>query len=160
QVANPEVGEMNRFPTLVSVLIFSCILSTPLHAYVSRKALSSSNNVVQTRWPAGPITWQMTTTLGSNISGSREVGDVIRQSFKTWSSIPTALISFTESPPVTAKFGKDGKNVVVTNLSDNDWTALGLDQSVLAFTLSSWSDTGQIMDADIVFNPSQIFSTN
>ena len=151
---------MKRFPTLVRVLIFCCILSTPLYAYVTRKVLSSSKTIMQIKWPSGPINWQMTTTPGSNISGSREVGDVMRQSFRTWSSIPTALISFTEGPPVTVKAGNDGKNVVVTNLKDNDWTALGLDQSILALTVSFFSDTGQLLDADIVFNPSLSFSTN
>jgi hypothetical protein len=165
---------MSQLGTLTKILIFTCVLSTPVYAYVTLRGLSSTNSIVQIKWLSSPISWQMNPTAGPNISGPREVGDIIRQSFRAWSSISTAVITFAEGSPTTDKFGYDGKNVIVTNLSTSEWSALGLGQSVLAFTAVHWSDTGsitdrlgqhvafpgQIMDADIVFNPSYEFITD
>src|SRR5262249_10624059 len=76
--------------------------------------------------------------------------------------------------PVTNKVAYDGKNVVVTNLTASDWANFGVPSAVVAFTAVNWSDggaatdkigqpvafPGQIMDADIVFNPAYQFSTD
>jgi len=165
---------MNRLRTITSALILAALLTSPLYGYVTQKGLSSTNSIVQVKWGSGAVTWQMNPTASPNLGGSREFGDVIRQSFRSWASVPTALIKFTEGSPVGDKFAYDGKNVVVTNMTSNDWTALGLSSSVLAFTAVSWSGKGagvdrtgqpvsfegQIMDADIVFNPYYEFSTD
>jgi hypothetical protein len=111
---------------------------------------------------------------GANITGSRDPAEVIRQGFRVWSSIPTAIIAFAEGTPIANKVAYDGKNVVVTNLTASEWAAFGVSSAVLAFTTVNWSDggavsdklgqpvgfPGQIMDADIVFNPSYQFSTD
>ncbi len=165
---------MNRLRMITSALILAALLTSPLYGYVTRKGLSSTNSNVQIKWGSGAVTWQMNPTAALNIGGSRELGDVIRQSFRTWASVPSAVIKFTEGSPVGDKLAYDGKNVVVTNLTSNDWTALGLSSSVLAFTALSWSGKsagvdrtgqpvsfeGQIVDADIVFNPYSEFSTD
>ena len=165
---------MKRFRIPVVVLMLVSALSTPLFAYVTLRTLSSTNTIVQVKWLNGsPVSWQMNPTPGGNISGSREQADVARQSFKTWSLIPTADVRLSEGAPTSAQFAYDGKNVVVTNLSSNDWTSFGLGSSVLAFTATASFDmggivdklgrpvtfAGQLMEADIVFNPSYEFST-
>jgi hypothetical protein len=120
----------------------------------------------------------MNSVVGTNVTGSRQQSDVFRQSFQAWSSIPTAAIAFEEGPAAAAsvKLAYDGKNVVSTNLTSSEWAAFGVGSSVLAFTGSVWFDTGgpgavdplgrpvsfagQIMEADIVFNPEYQFSTD
>lgn len=168
---------MNRPQTLRTVLILSVaslVIATPFYAYVTSRILSPTNDIVQLRWPAGPISWQMNNNPASNISGSRPFADVVRQSFTTWSSIPTAIITFAEGSPTTAGLGYDGKNVVVASLTTDQWISLGVGEDVLAFTLSKWADTagsttpsgqpaafaGQFLDADIVFDPLVPFSTD
>src|SRR5437016_1065161 len=137
---------MNRFRTLAKILTFSCVLATPVYAYVTQKGLSSANSIVQIKWLSSPISWRMNPNVGANIGGSRELADVIRQSFRAWASIPMAIITFAEGSPTADKFAYDGKNVVVTNLTSGEWSALGLGSNVLAFTAISWLDTGGVSD--------------
>jgi hypothetical protein len=168
---------MNRrrtFGKVVVLSVVSLIITTPFYAYVTSRILSPTNDIVQLRWPAGPIPWQMNSKPASNISGSRPFDGVVRQSFTTWSSIPTAIITFAEGTPTTAGFGYDGKNVVVANLTTDQWVNLGVGDDVLAFTLLKWADTagnttpagqpaafaGQILEADIVFDPLVPFSAD
>src|SRR5436853_7049737 len=103
---------MNRSGTLARTLIFSWILVTPVYAYVTHRGLSSDNNIVQIKWLSSPMSWQMNPATGANISGSRESADVIRQSFRAWSSIPTAVLTFVEGSPTADKLAYDGKNVI------------------------------------------------
>ncbi|HYR86835.1 MAG TPA: matrixin family metalloprotease [Terriglobia bacterium] len=167
---------MNRLPTFAKTLVLTFLLATPLYSYVTLKRLSSTNKIVQLKWAGAPLSWQMNPGVGANVTGAREQGDVMRQSFRTWSSIPTAAITFAERPAAaaTVNLAYDGMNVVSTNLTSSEWSAFGVGSSVLAFTAVVSFDMGgivdalgrpvsfpgQIMDADIVFNPSYEFSTD
>ncbi len=165
---------MSGSSRLVSTLILVCLIATPLHAYVTRKALSSTKSIVQVKWQNGPISWRMNRTFGSNIKGSHDPAEVVRKSFTAWSSIPTAAITLSEDSPTDDGAAYDGKNMILTNLIPDQWLRLGLGSDVLAVTLSNWADTsggmdrngqpiafpGQLMDADIVFNPRYVFSTS
>ena len=95
---------MNRSPAATMALLIMFVTAIPVHAYVTSRRLSSTNTVVQIKWAkVSAISWQMNPTPANNISGSREQGDVIRQSFKAWSSIPTADVAFTEGPATISK---------------------------------------------------------
>jgi matrixin/carboxypeptidase family protein len=171
---------MKRLGFLIRTAAMIAILATPLWAYVTQKGLSSAGQIVQMKWApnAFPLPWRMNTVTGSNITGARAQIDVVRQSFQAWASTSTASIGFSEgaATDASAKAAYDGINLVTTNVSASDWAAFGLGSSVLAFTSTSWFDTGgdgifdvlgrpvsfpgQIMEGDILFNPAVAFSTD
>lgn len=168
---------MRRFPFLAKAILVILILAAPLFAYVTQRDFSSTGQVVLIKWSSGafPLPWRMNPVVGTNISGSRQQADVVRQSFQAWSSISTASITFAEGATTAAsvKPAYDGINLITTNISSSDWAALGLGSGVLAFTTTTYyqagsgidelgrpiSFPGQILEGDILFNPSQQFST-
>jgi Matrixin/Carboxypeptidase regulatory-like domain len=159
--------------TLILMLLFTA----PLGAYITQKGKSQAGQVVQIKWGPNsfPLTWQMNPVTGANITGTRQQLNVVQASFQAWSSIPS--ISFTQGNQTdpSVKPGYDGINLVTTNVTAADWAALGLGSTVLAFTDSFWFDIGgdgvldnlgrpvsfpgQVLEADILFNPAQQFST-
>jgi hypothetical protein len=111
----------------------------------------------------------MNPTVGSNVTGTREQAEVLRQSFAAWAAIPTATISFTEGAPQDRKAAYDGVNIVTSSLLASEYPsgALGI---ALVFTFDSPGGVdqfgrpiqfaGQIMEVDIAFNPQESFTTN
>ena len=157
------------------VVLLIVVTAAPVWAYVTSRMTSVNGSPVQQRWAAGffPIRWQMNPTRGPNITGTPEQTDVFRQSFASWQAVSTASIAFTEGPVTAAatRPGYDAVNLVSTNLSQTEFNVFGA--NALAFTVvfaateGGFVDqfnrpvdfAGQIMDADIVFNPSIQFST-
>jgi hypothetical protein len=116
----------------------------------------------------------MNSTRGANVTGTPEQADVFRQSYATWQGVSTASITFSEGAAVagTTRPGYDTINLVSTFLTQAEFDVLGA--NALAVTILSSAVeggsvdqfnrpidfAGQIMEADIVFNPSTPFSTN
>jgi hypothetical protein len=123
---------------------------------------------------AFPVTWNLNPSIGSNISGSRSVADLMQSSFNTWTSAPNAALSVTRgpdsavnsesaSPPNTnlicfvcadADFAKDASTLAVTITT----TANAAGQSNLHNGTTTF--VGQLLKADIVFNPASKFTTD
>ena len=153
------------------ILIFTVMVATPMTAYIPHTNLINGS-VTAVKWAtdAFPITWQMNPTVGSNITGSREQAVVFRNSFEQWADVATALVSFTEGAAtnMSVKPGFDQINMVTTNVTSADFgsTALGL-TGTFAFTTTGLDDfgraidfPGQIIEADIMFNPQTTYSTS
>jgi len=155
-----------------TLILLAIVLATsPVAAYIPQTNLIDGS-VTAVKWAgdAFPITWQMNPTVGSNVTGSRGQAVVFRNSFEQWADVSTALVSFTEGAAtnVAVKPGFDQINVITTNVTTADFTssALGLTSS-FSFTtpgLDEFGRTidfpGQIIEADIMFNPQTTYSTN
>jgi hypothetical protein len=138
-------------------------------AYVTSRILSSTNEITEQRWASLPISWSMNPTVGSNITGTREQAEVLRQSFASWAAIPPATISFNEGAPQDRKAAYDGVNIVTSSLLPSEYPsgALGI---AFVFTFDSPGGVdqfgrpiqfaGQIMEVDIAFNPQEPFTTD
>ena len=153
------------------LLLVVLVAATPMSAYIPQTNLIDGS-VTAVKWATGafPITWQMNPTVGSNVTGSREQAVVFRDSFQQWMEVSTALVSFTEgaSTNVSVKPGFDQINVITTNVTSADFssTALGL-TGTFSFTTTGLDEfgrtidfPGQIIEADIMFNPQTSYSTS
>ena len=165
---------MKSFRVLGILGILTLAVAIPVRGYVTSKSLAAIGGVVQQKWRSGsfPLVWRMNPTKGANVTGAREQADVLRQSFQAWQSLTTATISFSEGAPTDAgvKPGFDQINLVTTNLSASDYSssALGL-TLVFAFDVGgpAFVDEfsrpvefpGQIVEADVMFNPGVLFTT-
>ena len=149
------------------------LLSIPLFGYVPQTNRDINGNVISVRWATSefPLEWRMNATVGSNVTGSREQAEVFREAFQEWADISTAAISFTEGAATdpSVRPGLDRVNLITTNLTSADFnsSALGL-TGAFSFTGTGIDQTtgtvvefaGQIIDADILFNPDVAFSTS
>lgn len=156
---------------LTMVAMVTVLFVTETSGYVTSKVLSPEVGITSQKWAAFPITWRMNPVVGGNVTGTREQGEVIRESFQSWSAIPTASITFVEgsptSPSVLPAF--DQVNLVTSNVTPSIYGsgALGL-TLVYSFETGGGFDefgrpiqfAGQIVEADIMLNPQEAFTTN
>ncbi len=126
------------------------------------------------RWDfsAFPVTWNLNPTTGSNVGAGLDVNKAIADAFATWTSAPNAVLSVTQGP--NASVGSESASPSNINLicfvcSDTDFSK---DSSTLAITITTTSNAvgesdghggathfvGQIIKADILFNPTVTFS--
>ncbi len=124
------------------------------------------------------VQWNLNPAVGSNISGSTTVHDIIANSFATWASAPNAGLSgmVTEGPTSSvsdATATPAGTNLICFICNGNDQTIFS-DTSTLAVTLTTTATTvgqsnqhggtstfgGQIVQGIILFNPSNTFVTS
>lgn len=143
----------------------------------------SLKSVCADRWNLGPgafaIQWNLASTApGPNISGSRSVEEVIQAAFTTWLSAPNTALSglVTEGPPspATTPNAKDRFNTVAFVCGSANACDFTREPDVIAFTVTTTADAagqpdlhggstqfaGQILHADVVFNPSTKFTTD
>ncbi|MBI4471927.1 MAG: hypothetical protein HY646_04615, partial [Acidobacteria bacterium] len=118
------------------------------------------------KWPdsAFPIPWRLNFTKGNNIAGSRELADVVRSSFQAWSSVNTALVSFQEGDAFNATdpgFDRINHISVVPANYTSGALALTLSYSVSQTGIDEFGRKiefpGQILEADIIFNPTVLY---
>ncbi len=142
--------------------IMALIVAVPLFGYVARKSLVTGGQVAIDKWAPSsfPITWRMNPTQGANVTGIGSSEGAFQQAFQAWSSVSTAAISFTEGQPTAPSVlpGLDQVNLITTNLTPAQWAVYGVDAMSLTNVTTSVA-TGQILEADILFNPSVGFST-
>ena len=150
----------------------------PARAFVphqTRPADSSNTCPQRDRWitssSTSPVIWQVNPNLGPKIHGSlAQVGDTLNTSFATWTSAPnTNLSSLRGADLILADpNATDGRNVISFIPTQS------LPPGVLAVTFTTTSDVageefpagtgqhsqfvGQLLDADIIFNPSEHFA--
>ena len=133
----------------------------------------SSSNVDRWDFTAFPVTWNVNPSTGANIQGSRDVHAVIAASFQTWTSAPNTALNVSEGAPSavgSAEHSPSSVNLICFVCADTDFTK---DATTLAVTITTTADragesdghggnshfAGQIVKADIIFNPSVQYST-
>jgi len=151
--------------------VLGVVLSVPAFSYLPMFT-RGQGAAHQDHWDfnAFPVTWSLNSTTHANISGTRSVGDVIQASFATWQAAPNASISVSPGPASTlTAAGFDGVNLICFVCAGDFST----NADTLAVTLTTSSDvpgqntkhggtstfTGQLIDADILFNPNTQFTT-
>lgn len=153
------------------VVLCGLSLVAPAFSYVS--LLTRSNGAPnQDKWDfsAFPVSFTINPSTGSNTNGNRTAADVLVESFATWQGAPNTAINVSRGPDTlqTSK-GFDGVNLVCF-ICTADFSK---DSNTLAVTITTTADAagedtkhgtrstfaGQIMDADIIFNPAVKFST-
>ncbi len=122
---------------------------------------------------AFPVTWNLNPTTGTNVTGSNSVHAAITAAFAAWTSAPNAAVAVSEGPPSTVSSeaaSPSNINLVCFVCSDADFSK---DASTLAVTVTTTANAagesdghggttqfvGQIIKADILFNPASQFST-
>ncbi len=152
------------------LLVAALMLAAPLWAYVTSRSLSNTGTVVQQRWKSAvSIPYRINPTKGANVTGSGDQSAIFRASFASWQALTTATISFAEgaTTAATVKPGFDQVNLITSNITASDYasSALGLtivysfDQGGVVDEFGRAIDfPGQIVEADIMFNPSTQFS--
>jgi hypothetical protein len=105
------------------------------------------------------IPWRPNPVRPANVTGTTSLETSFRQAFQTWSAVSTATIVFVEGPIApTVKPGLDQINLITMDLTTAEWAAYGVD--AISFTnVTTSAMTGEIIEADILFNPSFAFST-
>jgi len=155
---------MKKNLRLIAVLTVTLLaLVASLSAYVTQKDLRPAG-IVQMKWiSAAGIAYRVNQSQGSNVSGSRTLNQVLASSFGAWDAITTADISFTQGSDVSTStnysgFQPDFINIIKTNNSAADYATIG--GEALGVTIVASNDDGEILDADILFNPTTSFSTS
>lgn len=149
---------------ILVTLIVVLAVTIPVHGYITARKLLG-NAQLQNRWASMPVTWVLNTTQGTKVTGAetgRTLSSVTQNSFDVWEALKnsTANIDFTRGTDSTSLNNdfNDQINVVKTNMTQTQWDNAG-GGSALAITLSTTLLlSGDIYDADIVFNPAYDFS--
>lgn len=148
-----------RFVRLILIIL---ILGTPLGAYVPRRTMTLGGLAFQ-KWADAsfPVTWRLNSIRGGNVTGARDLGEVFRQAFQTWNAVSTARVSFAEGASTNVTdAAQDGINLVsVTPAVYN----LDVPSTTILYTVTNPTASqfpGQIVEADILFNPQTLLSTD
>lgn len=107
----------------------------------------------------GTAVWNLNPSA-SNIVGGGSAGTILQNSFGAWSSAPNSSVQVSRGGDsgATAHNDNDHLNLVCFVCTSNDFGTKG---DTLAITYDSVNTgNGQILDADIIFNPDITFLTN
>ena len=141
--------------TAIFVAAICLILGLPAKPYTFNFTASTHDH-----WASLPVTYHLNTGGGgTNISGTsiRTVAQVIDSAFETWMNAPNANISATAGSETTAGLNNRDDINTICFTCQGDFSK---DPSTLAFTSTSTDSAGNILDADILFNPSKKFTTD
>jgi hypothetical protein len=122
---------------------------------------------------AFPVTWNLNPAEGGNVTGSNSVASVMQAAFNTWTSAPNAtlLVARGADSSVTSETTSPSDiNLICFVCADGDFSK---DSNTLAVTITTTANAvgeadghggmtrfvGQLIKADIVFNPSVTFTT-
>ncbi len=156
------------------VALAAIVLVMPGYSYLPNYT-SSSSGPLPDHWDfsAFPVQWNLNPSAGSNITGSRSVADVISAAFATWVTAPNAALQVSRG----ADSGVTSESASPSNINLICFVCTGADLTkdvqTLAVTLTTTADAagagnghggtttvaGQIIKADIIFNPAVNFST-
>jgi Matrixin len=160
---------------LVLLVATAALMVKPSYSYVPDYT-AGSGGAQPDRWDfsAFPVTWNLNPATGKNISGSRNVADVMAQAFATWQAAPNTSLQITrgaDSSTTSQSSSASDVNLICFVCSDADFSK---DSTTLAVTITTTANgpgvsdghggttkfAGQLIKADMVFNPSTQFSTD
>ncbi len=164
---------MNSRRLLLAFLLFA-LFTAPAFAWLPELTGTGSPSMDRWNFNSFPVTWNLNPKTGSNVQGSRSVRDVIAASFATWQQAPNAALNVSEGSEsnVSSESASPAAiNLVCFICSDADFAK---DNTTLAVTITTTADAagqndghggasafaGQILKADIIFNPAVQFSTD
>lgn len=135
---------------------------------------TTSNTGMRNHWGTSfPLQWNLNPNTGSNITGSVDAATVIQESFPTWLQAPNTVLAASRGPNNTSVTSSNNspqnQNVICFTCSAD----FGGDET-LAITFTTVVDgagapdghggttqfAGQIIKADIFFNPATTYTTN
>jgi hypothetical protein len=134
------------------VLVFCLTVAANAVAY-SRIVSSSGNGA---HWASMPINYFI------NLDGSPQINNdsefaAVHAAFQTWANVSTANVRFNYGGPAVISTGA-GDAINLVSFTD---TSFPFGSGTLAVTLNYFSDsTGITSEADILFNPNQLWSTS
>lgn len=147
---------MKRF---FATMIACLLLSTSLRPYTFNFTNGPAN---RDRWLSPPA-YLVQPTAGSNISGTavRSVTATIQSAFASWAAAPNASAVATYNGPATSPVisGSDRINTICFTCT-GDFSQESSTLAITTTTTSTGANPGQLLDADIAFNPSRNFSTD
>lgn len=164
---------MNRVTRFLATVFVFVLAAAPAYSWLPQYT-GSSSNIDRWDFNSFPVTWSINSKTGSNVSGSRNVHDVIAASFSTWLSAPNTTLSVTEGSPSTASAEEQSPsnvNLICFVCTDADFSQ---DTTTLAVTITTTADragendghggvsnfAGQLLKADILFNPNVQYTTS
>ncbi len=129
------------------------LYTTPAFSY-----LPNLNGTTPWNWPGGNTHWNLNTNVGSNVLGGA-VGPVLTSSFGTWTAAPNTALQVSQGANSTlTAAGNDGVNLICFVCNDSQFNdGNGSVSDTIAFTIDTVQSNGQIIDADILFNPKFTF---
>jgi len=162
-----------RRQTALSLLLLA-LVAVPAWSHLAEYVHPSNGGPPQrSRWSlsAFHVTWSLNPKTGSNIQGSRSVADVIQGSFNTWTGAPNTALSVSRAGDnsltsaafdgvnlicfaCTGDFSSESETLAVTITT----AALGPGENNKHGGVSSFA--GQILDADVLFNPTTAYNTS
>jgi Matrixin len=156
----------------LAVLSAVVFVGQPASSHLAGYSRSNTGMTVRNHWGTSfPIRWNINPNTGENIKGSGNVADVIQASFQTWLQAPNTTLSASRGPNSTASSSDNspGDQNVICFICSADF---GGDETLaITFTriVSGAGATdghggvtqfpGQIIKADIFFNPDTAYST-
>jgi Matrixin len=163
---------VNRALHFLFGLIIFIFVAVPAFSWLAQFT-GSSSNIDHWDFTSFPVQWNLNPATGSNVTGSRNVHDVIATSFATWKSAPNATLSIDEGPNSNVgsqELSPSNVNLICFVCTDADFSK---DTTTLAVTITTTADRagesdghggssrfpGQMLKADILFNPSVQYTT-
>lgn len=151
----------------VAIFIAGAVATAPTLAYIPRTLELNPGHVVPTSWEQGafPIVWSPNLMGIGNASGDRTLHEAFTAAFGNWEDL-AALPLFSEGSeaPDTQKPGSDGTNLITTNVTESEWNGFGSPGALAIaqnhFIVFTQQNRVQIVESDIVFNPTAQFSLN
>ncbi len=161
------------FSVLLTLLAAALLAGVPAFSYLP-DFTTPGPQMDHWDFSAFPVTWNLNPSTGSNISGSRNVRDVMTAAFNTWTGAPNAVVMVNQGADSTvsseSSSANQNINLICFVCTDADFTK---DSQTLAVTITTMANAagqtsgsrvatfvGQILKADILFNPGTTFSTD
>jgi len=163
--------------TLLLVIAAAIFLVTPSYSYLPNLTPSSAG-AQPDHWDfsAFPVTWNLNPATGNNVAGTgtRSVADVIAAAVASWQNAPNTAVQISrgaDSAIGSETASPSNINLICFVCSDADFTK---DSQTLAVTITTTADragesnghggsttfAGQIIKADMIFNPQTQYSTD
>jgi hypothetical protein len=165
---------MNRPLRALVLTIAAALIMAPLPVSSYVLMLTSANQPNRWNFDAFAVRWNVNTSAGENVRGSRSGAQVISAAFASWTNAPNTQLRVSRGPDsgaTEAGFSGSSENNInlICFVCDDDI----FDGSTLAVTITTFATgaggsdghggtttgAGQILDGDLLFNPDTDYST-